>query len=114
MSVLDFAAVPLSVTVQTASRLLRIEWDDDTVSALPHRLLRARCRCAACTRLARDGRMPSAAADVALTDVHAMGDTGLNLVFSDGHGRGIYPWPYLHALGREVPLDEAGDGREAM
>jgi DUF971 family protein len=102
VSALHRPAMALSVTVQSASRLLRIEWDDDTVSALTHGLLRARCRCAACTRLMRDGQAPAVAADVALTDVHAVGDTGLNLVFSDGHGRGIYPWPYLHALGTEA------------
>jgi DUF971 family protein len=26
-------------------------------------------------------------------------DKGLNLVFSDGHGRGIFPWAYLRGLG---------------
>ena len=31
--------------------------------------------------------------------VHTIGDKGLNLVFSDGHGRGIYPWAYLRELG---------------
>ncbi|HYQ49053.1 MAG TPA: DUF971 domain-containing protein, partial [Pseudomonas sp.] len=24
---------------------------------------------------------------------------GVQLVFSDGHERGIYPWPYLRELG---------------
>jgi DUF971 family protein len=25
----------------------------------------------------------------------------VQLVFSDGHDRGIYPWPYLHQLALE-------------
>jgi DUF971 family protein len=33
-----------------------------------------------------------------LTEAHAMADAGLNLVFSDGHRRGIYPWAYLREL----------------
>jgi DUF971 family protein len=28
-----------------------------------------------------------------------VGELGLNLVFDDEHGRGIYPWPYLRELG---------------
>jgi DUF971 family protein len=27
-----------------------------------------------------------------------VGSVGLQLFFSDGHERGIYPWPYLYAL----------------
>ena len=85
-------ALPRSVTVHSASRLLRIEWDDGSESALPHALLRARCRCAFCTKAAPD------CSGVVLTEAHAMADAGLNLVFSDGHRRGIYPWAYLSEL----------------
>ncbi|MDP3873181.1 MAG: DUF971 domain-containing protein [Methyloversatilis sp.] len=100
------SALPRSVTLLSASRLLRIEWDDDSASALPHALLRARCRCAFCTKAARAGAPPEDCSEVALTEAHAMAGTGLNLVFSDGHRRGIYPWAYLRELGA---LSEAGD-----
>lgn len=93
------SALPRSVTVRSASRLLHIEWDDDSESALPHALLRERCRCATCTKAARSGGRPGDGADVTLAEVHAVADGGLNLVFSDGHGRGIYPWAYLRELG---------------
>jgi len=100
------SALPRAVTVQGTSRLLRIEWDDDTESSLPHALLRARCRCAFCTKAARAGAPPQDCSEVALTEAHVMAGTGLNLVFSDGHRRGIYPWVYLRELGA---LSEAGE-----
>ncbi len=30
-----------------------------------------------------------------------MGDYGINIGFSDGHARGIYPWSYLSQLLKE-------------
>ncbi|MCQ9375264.1 DUF971 domain-containing protein [Methyloversatilis sp. XJ19-13] len=100
------STLPRRITVHSASRLLHIEWDDDTESALSHALLRQRCRCAFCTKAARAGAAPEDCTEVALTEVHEMAGTGVNLVFSDGHRRGIYPWAYLRELGAPC---EAGE-----
>jgi DUF971 family protein len=93
------------------SRVLELQWPDGACSRLPHALLRASCRCAGCTQQAknlaaaappeRTPVRPKAAADpdVSLTDIHPVGDGALNLAFSDGHSRGIYPWAYLRELG---------------
>lgn len=91
--------LPRAVTVHRVSRLLCIEWDDGTESTLSHALLRARCRCAFCERAARAGEESGGGIGVVLTEALAIADTGLNLVFSDGHRRGIYPWAYLRELG---------------
>lgn len=97
-------AQPLSITDHRISAVLRIEWNDGMWSALPHDWLRSRCRCAACAAAAR--RTPAASPEpfsgVTLTEIHAVADKGLNLVFSDGHGRGIYPWAYLREIGDEL------------
>ena len=38
--------------------------------------------------------------------VNTIGVYGINIVFSDGHDRGIYPWPYLADLAnRPQPQD---------
>lgn len=92
---------PESITDHAASGVLEIRWTDGEVSRLPHPLLRANCRCAACEQ---QRRRPDAAVRppdpaVRLHAIHPIGDRGLNLVFDDGHGRGIFPWPYLHELG---------------
>jgi DUF971 family protein len=52
---------------------------------------RAGCRTACCA--------PEAASSIRLAAIHAVSDKGLNLAFSDGHGRGIFPWAYLRELG---------------
>lgn len=90
---------PESLTDHRASGVLEIRWADGRTSRLPHALLRARCRCAACEQQRRHaGHDPEPGAAVRLADIRPVSDQGLNLVFDDGHGRGIYPWAYLHEL----------------
>lgn len=42
--------------------------------------------------------MPEAFPGLALTGVSPVSDYALNLHFSDGHERGIYPFSYLRTL----------------
>lgn len=94
---------PLEITDLRNSGVLRIRWADGMLSELPHALLREGCRCAACTQAQRDGSPVVAMADVRIAAIAPVADRGLNLVFSDGHGRGIYPWHYLRELaGRDI------------
>jgi DUF971 family protein len=93
------ARTPVAITDHRTSGVLEIAWDDGRSSRLPHGLLRARCRCAACQQQYRAlGDHPPASALVRLAAIRPVGDQGLNLVFDDGHGRGIYPWSYLLEL----------------
>ena len=59
--------------------------------------LRAFCKCAHCIRARFDDRFPDAFPGIAIVDVADLG-YGLNISFSDGHNRGIYPKSYLLAL----------------
>ncbi|WP_341890174.1 DUF971 domain-containing protein [Variovorax sp. YR752] len=99
---------PLEICDHRATGLLEITWDDAGTSRLPHAWLRAHCRCAACEQRARtQAPRPAVAAALRLTGIHPVGEQGLNLVFSDGHGRGIYPWAYLRELGNRLPAGGA-------
>jgi prepilin-type processing-associated H-X9-DG protein len=60
--------------------------------------LRMACRCAHCTRARIDGKFPAAFTGVTIQSLTAMGHYGVNVAFSDGHARGIYPWSYLAEL----------------
>ena len=71
---------------------LRIEWEDRHIE-LEAVVLRGYCRCAECRSLQLQGRRATGAG-VSLQGVAAMG-YGVQLRFSDGHDRGIFPWPYL-------------------
>jgi DUF971 family protein len=73
--------------------------------------LRAACRCADCRRerIDRDADLNADGATIA--EVRLVGDHALNIAFSDGHDRGIYPWSYLRELA-QVARPE-GEPREA-
>ncbi|RAS20946.1 DUF971 domain-containing protein [Paraburkholderia bryophila] len=75
-------------------------WPGAAAQRIAHRTLRDACPCAGCRRL-RNAAGPNGTAtqahDVVVTEIQPMG-YGVQLVFSDAHDRGIFPWPYLHAL----------------
>jgi DUF971 family protein len=56
--------------------------------------LRLACKCAQCTRARFEDRFPDALPGIAIVEVADLG-YGLNIAFSDGHNRGIYPNTYL-------------------
>lgn len=64
---------------------------------LTYRTLRAACPCARCRANRIQGLIPLVAADIEITAINPMG-YGVQLVFSDGHDRGIFPWAFLRAL----------------
>jgi DUF971 family protein len=81
---------------------LRLQWPDG-VAELDAATLRAACRCGGC----RAGRNVSADPPPRLVGVEPVGLYALQLRFSDGHERGIYPWSLLRELRRdgvEAPL----------
>ncbi|MCG5236717.1 gamma-butyrobetaine hydroxylase-like domain-containing protein [Xanthobacter oligotrophicus] len=64
--------------------------------------LRAACRCAACVADRARGKFSADFAGVTFTHVAPFGAHGLNLSFSDGHARGVYPFAYLAALAADA------------
>jgi len=60
--------------------------------------LRLACRCALCTRARIDGLFPESFDAITISTISAVGGYGINVGFSDGHDRGIYPWSYLATL----------------
>lgn len=78
--------------------VLTLEWADGRHCALSHARLRAACPCAQCRAGRLGGRIDTVAEDVRLVAIHPQG-YGVQLVFDDGHDKGIYPWRYLHELG---------------
>jgi DUF971 family protein len=59
--------------------------------------LRSSCKCAHCLRARIDDRFPQTFPGIAIIGVNDLG-YGLNIAFSDGHDRGIYPKAYLAGL----------------
>lgn len=100
---LDAQLFPQAIVNHQGSGVLELRWQDGSESRLPHGLLRSRCRCAGCEHAFRtQGTRPEPVEAIRLDAIHPIADKGLNLVFSDGHGRGIFPWAYLHELGQSI------------
>ena len=89
---------PRSLHLHSVSHYLEIEWTDGVVSRLPHRFLRLHCRCAECRHSQTLGHDIDAPEDIDLLAVLPYGPESVQLQFSDGHTRGIFPFPYLREL----------------
>ncbi|MGV7213291.1 gamma-butyrobetaine hydroxylase-like domain-containing protein [Bradyrhizobium sp. UFLA05-112] len=81
-----------AISADRATLVVRTTRDGEVTLAAE--LLRLSCKCAHCTRARFDGRFPQAFPGIAITEIGDLG-YGLNISFSDGHNRGIYPKPYL-------------------
>lgn len=95
----DGDSLPSQVLIHQLSRRLELRWPSGYGFSLGHARLRSACKCAWCEgsrRRAPDVRRGDP--DVSLQSVTPVGDVGLQLHFSDGHDRGIYPWAYLQSL----------------
>jgi DUF971 family protein len=90
---------PQAIINDDPARALVIEWEDGTRQMLGSAALRLQCRCAHCIAERRAGSsLPQPVADIRIVDVRPVGAYALQIVFSDGHARGIFPWSLLRAL----------------
>ena len=94
-------ALPASVQVRTQQRVLVLEWAKRRV-LLHFDALRAQCPCAECRSARSQGRAVTVAPGVGIVDVKPCGPNAVQLVFSDGHERGIFPFEYLSELARRT------------
>ncbi|AVX89035.1 DUF971 domain-containing protein [Pseudomonas koreensis] len=88
---------PLSVSNSQSERTLRLSWPDGRESLFNHAELRRQCPCSQCRAFRLKGLTPRVDERVRMIEINPQG-YGVQLVFSDGHQRGIYPWDYLAQL----------------
>ncbi|MDO9002473.1 MAG: DUF971 domain-containing protein [Aquabacterium sp.] len=74
--------------------VLTLRLEDGRCIDLPDAMLRAACKCAFCESGRRKGELPQVAEGTHIVGWESMG-AAIHLKFSDGHVRGIYPYPYL-------------------
>jgi DUF971 family protein len=86
-----------SCEVSTDLASLSIIANDGSCLTVTAEKLRLSCKCAHCTRARFDERFPDGFPGIAIVEVADLG-YGLNIAFSDGHNRGIYPKSYLANL----------------
>ncbi|MES3022482.1 MAG: DUF971 domain-containing protein [Pseudomonadota bacterium] len=102
---------PEQITNRRAERLLEVVWDDGVRQELSHRQLRAACKCSLCQTARLCGQAAAPAFDLRIDGIRPIGRYAVQLVFSDGHARGIYPWELLRSVavrGLDVPATPSG------
>lgn len=95
------AAIPETVTIGAGGHVLTLHRGGARIRLDAARLRRA-CRCAACTGTRLTGAPVVAEAGIRLTAAAPIGGYALNLGFSDGHARGVFPFAYLAELATET------------
>ena len=92
-------AVPTQVSISEDLSFLDLAMADGSGIRLTAERLRGACRCAHCIRARIDGVFPDRFDGIAIVQAAPIGGYAVNLAFSDGHARGIYPWALLLGLG---------------
>ncbi|MGJ7518756.1 DUF971 domain-containing protein [Pseudomonas baetica] len=88
---------PVAVGNSRSQRQLRLKWPDGREQVLGHAELRRQCPCSQCRAFRLRWMAPMVDERVQVIELTSQG-YGVQLVFSDGHERGIYPWTYLSGL----------------
>jgi DUF971 family protein len=73
-------------------------WSDGGETVLAAKTLRQACHCSQCTARQARGEPIAIATDVSITTLTLIGSYAVNIIFSDGHSRGIFPWTLLRTL----------------
>jgi DUF971 family protein len=94
-------AWPTELRLQKDRRVLHVTFDNGEVFALDAEYLRVRSPSAEVQGHSPDERKTVAGKrDVAVIEVHPVGNYAVRLVFDDLHSTGIFSWDYLLDLGR--------------
>jgi DUF971 family protein len=92
---------PTELRLQKDRRVLHVVFDSGETVALDAEYLRVRSPSAEVQGHSPDERKTVAGKrDVAILEIHPIGNYAVRLVFDDLHSTGIYSWDYLLDLGR--------------
>lgn len=80
------------------NRNLIVEWEAGGETKLSAETLRKKARDAYSRRALIDHGEIAVPADLTITGLSQVGAAGINVTFSDGHDRAIYPFDYLREL----------------
>lgn len=104
-------AWPLELRIPKKRDRMLVRWDDGRIDELPAAELRRRCPSSKGRRERLDGVDRDVPA-VAIFAVSPIGAYAVNIAFSDGHARGIYPLSFLRTLGAEATRLPAATERQ--
>jgi DUF971 family protein len=94
---IDSVVPPTNVAFKKGDADVTVTWKNGACSIISGSELRRYCACSEC-RARKVVGISLINVSAELTQVELMGRNALHVKFSDGHERGIYPWPYLYAI----------------
>lgn len=86
------------IRVAPDKKSLTIVWSDGQSASYDAQTLRRAGRSADAVRARLEGAPEVPDENVSIVEVNPVGSYAINIVFSDGYHRGIYPWAYLSEL----------------
>ncbi len=89
---------PEQIINRRGERVLEVVWEDGVTQEITHGQLRAACKCTLCQSARLRGQPAAPTADQQIDEIRQIGHYAVQLVFSDGHARGIYPWELLRSI----------------
>lgn len=94
---IDSVVPPTNVAFKKGETDVTVTWKNGACSTISGSELRRYCACSEC-RARKVVGISIINVSAEITEVALMGRNALHVKFSDGHERGIYPWPYLYAI----------------
>ena len=95
-------ALATEIRLNTAERILEVEFDDGAHFSYPAEYLRVESPSAEVQGHApHQKQIVPGRRHVGIMAIEPVGNYAVRLVFDDLHDTGIYSWEYLHELGRE-------------
>jgi len=89
---------PERIVDHAQAGVLELAWPDGVIKQLSHGYLRSQCKCSVCEAQRRRGVGSVQDDAIRISAIRPVGHYALQLIFSDGHERGIYPWQQLRTL----------------
>ena len=100
------AARPREIAIIEDGEALQILWPDNNYACFTALQLWKNCPSAAGRRRRIDGTNTPTTANLRLTSFRSIGHYAINIAFSDGHDRGVYPWSLLQSLACRKQVDD--------
>jgi DUF971 family protein len=97
---------PDAVTIDQGGRALVARWPGSAEVRIEAAVLWAECPSALGRRRRLDGTHADLPRGLAIVGVKPIGNYAVNIVFSDGHDRGVYPWALLAALAQRPKAED--------
>lgn len=92
---------PISINLHKQSRVLEIEYDDNSHFQFTCEFLRVHSPSADVRGHGPgQGVLQIGKENVSITGIEPVGNYAIKLIFDDGHQTGIYSWTYLYDMGR--------------